>query len=124
MYNWCLVIVFERKPSQTYNTQWFSGEGTRNTAAAAVVVLTPCSECKKDSSREQINLSKLLHGTRLDEKALDINYYTITHGAEIIWDFDDYNMLKFWIPGAVPPETPSVDTTIPSSETVLKRARA
>ena len=36
MQDWCLVIVFKRKPSKTYDTRWFDGEGNK-----AVVSLTP-----------------------------------------------------------------------------------
>ena len=37
MYEWCLVIVFEEEPSETYDTQWFIGEGGNK----VVVVITP-----------------------------------------------------------------------------------
>ena len=38
--------------------------------------------------------------------------YAITHGASVIWDYDDENMLKFWIPGAAPDGTLSLDATV------------
>ena len=38
--------------------------------------------------------------------------YAITHGAIVIWDFDDDHMLKFWIPGAAPAGAPSLDATV------------
>jgi len=28
--------------------------------------------------------------------------YAIAQGADVIWDFDDDNMFKFWIEGATP----------------------
>lgn len=28
--------------------------------------------------------------------------YAVASGAEVIWDFDDDNMLKFWMKGAPP----------------------
>ena len=45
-------------------------------------------------------------------------YYAITHGAKTIWDFDDDNMLKFWIPGAAPPGAPSIDASLPVAKSV------
>ena len=38
--------------------------------------------------------------------------YAITHGASVIWDFDDDNMLKFWIPGAAPDGALSLYATV------------
>ena len=35
--------------------------------------------------------------------------YAIAHGAEIIFDFDDDNILKFWIEGASPDPTLDID---------------
>ena len=45
-------------------------------------------------------------------------FYAITHGAKIIWDFDDHNLLKFWIPGAAPLGAPSIDASIPVAERI------
>ena len=42
----------------------------------------------------------------------------ILHGAIVIWDFDDHDMLKFWTPEAGPTGAPSLEATIPSAETV------
>ena len=42
--------------------------------------------------------------------------YAIMHGAEVIWDFDDDNALKFWIPGAAPAGAPSIDKAIPENK--------
>ena len=39
--------------------------------------------------------------------------YAIQHGARVIWDFDDDNMLKFWMEGAAPPGAPYIDAAIP-----------
>ena len=36
--------------------------------------------------------------------------YALSRGALVIWDFDDDNMLKFWIPASAP----SIDAAIPS----------
>ena len=45
-------------------------------------------------------------------------FYAITHGAKIIWDFDDQNLLKYWIPGAAPLGVPSIEASIPVVERV------
>ena len=29
----------------------------------------------------------------------------MAHGAKVIWDFDDDNILNFWVPGAAPDKT-------------------
>jgi hypothetical protein len=42
--------------------------------------------------------------------------YAIMHGAQVIWDFDDANMLKFWLTGAAPSGAPSLDAAIPDSD--------
>lgn len=109
MYDWCLVIVFEREPARTYDARWFSGEGN-----TAVVILTP------ENAKNTLGDSEFVKAVAWDQigrKNIGY-YYAITHGANIIWDFDDYNMLKFWIRGAAPPEAPSLEASIPSSETV------
>ena len=35
--------------------------------------------------------------------------YAIANGAKVIWDFDDDNILKFWIKGASPDEILEID---------------
>ena len=46
--------------------------------------------------------------------------YAIANGAKEIWDFDDDNILKFWIKGASPDGLLEIDTFIdnlPSKQT-------
>ena len=92
MYDWCLVIVFDKAPSESYDTRWFEGEGNK-----AVIMLTP-------NNLKDIGDNCFVKSCSWDytgRKNIGY-YYAITHGADIIWDFDDDNMLKFWIPGAAP----------------------
>ena len=106
MHDWCLVIVLEKEPSDTYDTRWFEGEGNK-----AVVVLTP-DNTKDIGDNEFVKASPWNYNGR---KNIGY-YYAITHGANTIWDFDDENMLKFWIPGAAPPGAPSIDGSLPEGD--------
>ena len=38
--------------------------------------------------------------------------YAIANGAKVIWDFDDDNILKFWMKGASPDESLEIDSFI------------
>ena len=38
--------------------------------------------------------------------------YAIANGAKVIWDFDDDNLLKFWMKGASPDESLEIDNFI------------
>ena len=106
MHNWCLVIVLEKELSETYDTRWFEGEGNK-----AVVVLSP-KIAKDIGDNEFVKASPWNYNGR---KNIGY-YYAITHGANTIWDFDDENMLKFWIPGAAPPGAPSIDGSLPEGD--------
>ena len=44
--------------------------------------------------------------------------YAIAHGAEVIWDFDDDNMLKYFIEGAAPDGAPSLNAAVSSLASV------
>ena len=35
--------------------------------------------------------------------------YAIANGATVIWDFDDDNILKFWMKGATPDDSLEID---------------
>ena len=107
MYNWCLVIVFERNPATTYDTRWFFGEGN-----AEVVILTP------ENVKKVLGNSEFVKANSWDQTGRkNIGYYyAVLQGATVIWDFDDNNMLKFWIPGAAPPGAPSIDAALPTSD--------
>ena len=110
LYDWCLVMVFDKTPPETYDTRWFAGEGNK-----VVVMLTP----------ENIKYSVVGHSEFVKSCSWDHTgrknigyYYAIAHGADTIWEFHDDSMLKFWIPGAAPPGAPSIDASLPTSKEV------
>ena len=105
--NWCLVVVFDKKTPQTYDTKWTPGEGNRE-----VVLLYP-----DDQQAMKNHFVSSLPWNTFGRK--NVGYlYAIMHGADVIWDFDDDNLLKFWIPGAAPSNTPSIDSSIPQEEII------
>ena len=91
MKDWCLVVVGDRKSPKEYETNWTPGEGND-----AVVYLSP----EDQESMHNIFVSSLPwnHFGRKNVGYL----YAIMHGAAVIWDFDDDNLLKFWVEGAAP----------------------
>ena len=100
---WCLVIVADKMSVREYNTGWFPGQGND-----AVVYLTP-----EEQEAMKIPFSvDALPWNHFGRKNVGF-LYAILHGAEIIWDFDDDNLLKFWLRGATPPGAPSLDASIP-----------
>ena len=103
--NWCLVVVFDKRSAKMYNTGWMSGEGND-----VVVFLRPDDQI--DMHNAFVDALPWNHFGRKN-----IGYlYAIIHGAKVIWDFDDDNALKFWIPGAAPPGAPSIDEAIPDND--------
>ena len=103
--NWCLVVVADKKSPETFNTGWTPGEGND-----AVVFLKP-----EDQIALRSYFVDALPWDNFGRK--NIGYlYAIMHGAKVIYDFDDDNLLKFWIPGAAPPGAPSLDAAIPDNE--------
>ena len=42
--------------------------------------------------------------------------YAIANGAKTIWDFDDDNLLKFWMKGASPDDFLEIDNFIEKSQ--------
>ena len=94
---WCLVIVGDRKTPQKYKTGWTHGEGND-----AVIYLSP-----EDQEALNLKFVDALPWNNFGRK--NVGYlYAIMHGASVIWDFDDDNMLKYWIPGAAPKGAPSL----------------
>ena len=103
--NWCLVVVADKRSPKTYNTGWMPGEGNE-----AVVYLTP-----DDQMVMKNEFTDALPWNHFGRK--NVGYlYAIIHGAKVIYDFDDDNLLKFWIPGAAPPGAPSLDAAITDNE--------
>ena len=107
MEGWCLVIVGDKKSPKVYDTRWTPGEGND-----AVVYLSP--EDQEALNNEFVNALPWNNFGRKNVGFL----YAIMHGATVIWDFDDDNMLKFWIPSAAPEGAPSLSAAIPSSQGV------
>ena len=110
---WCLVVVADKKSPQTYETGWISGAGNE-----AVVYLD--ARKQRESKNEFVQAVRWNHFGRKN-----VGYvYAITHGAEVIWDFDDDNMLKFYIEGAAPyGRVLTLDEAIPPSNTESVKAR-
>ena len=104
---WCLVVVGDKKTPPEYETGWIPGIGNK-----AVVFLSE-KEQKKMNSR----FVEAIPWNHFGRK--NIGYlYAITHGAEVIWDFDDDNLLKYFIEGAAPDGAPSLNAAVPSSPAV------
>ena len=101
---WCLVIVLEGQRQTTYDTEWYAGRGNK-----AVVYLT-----REDAQSlpELDALEKVVPWNKAGGRKTIGYLYAISHGAKMIWDFDDYNMLKFWIPAAAPPNAPSLEAIV------------
>ena len=45
--------------------------------------------------------------------------YAIANGAKVIWDFDDDNILKFWMKGASPDDSLEIDHFIDNLKSKL-----
>jgi hypothetical protein len=102
---WCLVVVADESSAKEYNTGWTKGEGN-----GAVIYLTP-----EEQKAMNVPFVDALPWNHFGRK--NVGYmYAIQHGAEVIWDFDDDNMLKFWMSGAAPPGAPSLDASLPNKE--------
>ena len=109
--DWCLVIVFDQQPSASYDPEWYHGRGNRN-----VVFLT------QNKAKELYELATMRDIPWSYNGRKVVGYlYALTHGAAAVWDFDDNNMLKFWVPYAAPPGAPSLETTVPATKTVKVR---
>ena len=42
--------------------------------------------------------------------------YAIANAAQVIWDFDDDNILKFWLKGATPDDALEIDSFVGNIE--------
>ncbi len=96
---WCSVIVADLKTPLQYNTGWFQGQGNNH-----VVQLT----VKEQKKYLNDNFISRIPWNNFGRKNIGF-LYAIQHGAEVVWDFDDDNMLKFWIEDAAPPGAPSIE---------------
>ena len=102
LHKWCLVVVLDKKTPVPFRSGWIERKGGND----QVVILTTEEQMKMRSPF--VNAIPWNHfGSK------NIGYlYANTHGASVIWDFDDDNMLKFWIPGAAPDGALSLDATV------------
>ena len=107
LHDWCLVIVFEKEPSVYYDPRWYPGRGNK-----AVIYLS-----QDNTQNLELVVTKGIPWSNIGRKVIGY-LYAITHGATVIWDFDDNNMLKFWIPGAAPEGAPSIEAAIPTTESI------
>ena len=103
---WCMVIVGDKKSPADYETGWTSGEGNSD-----VVYLNP--HAQEALRNPFVDALPWNHFSRKNVGYL----YAVTHGAKVIWDFDDDNLFKFWVPGAAPANSPSIDATLAAFET-------
>ena len=102
LHKWCLVVALDKKSPVPFRSGWIEGEGGND----QVVILTTEEQMKMRSP-----FVDAIPWNHFGCK--NIGYlYAITHGASVIWDFDDDNMLKFWIHGAAPDGAPSLDATV------------
>ena len=47
--------------------------------------------------------------------------FAISNGANVIWDFDDDNIIKFWMKGASPDSLLEIDNFINNLQSKLKK---
>lgn len=84
--NWCLVVVGDK--ASPVNYQIFSSRSKN-------FIYLSFEDQKKLESSFVDSIPPRNYGRK------NIGFlYAILHGAKVIWDFDDDNMLKFWMDGA------------------------
>ncbi|XP_052223025.1 uncharacterized protein LOC127838925 [Dreissena polymorpha] len=89
MKNWCVVIVGDKNKPDGYVLA--------STTTFRNIIFLSDSDQNKINSKFVESLPWRSFGRK------NVGYlYAIAHGAQVIWDFDDDNMLKFWIEGASP----------------------
>ena len=98
---WCLVMVVD---SDKDCLKWRDSRGGNK----IVTCLSP--KKLKDMKHPLVNA---LPQSQLARK--NIGYlYAIQHGAQVIWDFDDRSLMKFWMSGAAPDSSLTLDSAIRS----------
>lgn len=87
---WCVVIVGDRELPVGYRF---------NTTMGSNLIFLSAEDQEAIGSRFVSGLPWNSFGRK------NVGYlYAIAGGAEMVWDFDDDNMLKFWMEGASPDE--------------------
>ncbi|KAH3821861.1 hypothetical protein DPMN_123629 [Dreissena polymorpha] len=107
MKNWCVVIIGDKNKHAMYSLK--SSLKNRH-----IVFLS-------DSDQENIKLKFVDNLPWRNFGRKNVGYlYAIAHGAEYIWDFDDDNMLKFWIDGASPSDSLWIDNYLDLKQMYMK----
>ena len=100
--DWCVVIVGDEKtPGHKYTCSFVPGMCNR-----VSVYLSP-----EDQKAMSDSFVDALPWSNFGRKNIGF-LHAIMHGATVIWDFDDDNLLKFWIPGAAPRDAPDIETAV------------
>ena len=101
---WCLVVVADKRSPESYETGWVAGgNGEGNDR---VVYLT--TELQEAMRNEFVSSIPWNHFGRKNVGYL----YAMKKGASVIWDYDDDNMLKYWIKDAATSNSMSIDNII------------
>ena len=107
---WCLVIVADKEKPESYIFHTTRGVDQR------VVFLTA-----KDQENIGSEFVKSLPWHSFGRK--NVGYlFAVANGAEVIFDFDDDNMLKFWIQGATTDTDLWIDKYADMNKPLLVRA--
>ena len=98
---WCLVMVVE---SDNICQEWRSARGGNE-------VVTCLSPKKLEEMKHPF--ANILPKSKSDVTRKNVGYlYAIQHGAQVVWDFDDHSLMKFWMPGAAPDSSLLIDAAI------------
>ena len=94
---WCVVVVGDYKTPAPYTIPWTILDDV------VVVYMSP-----EDQRSWEWPLLRFVPFNSFSRK--NIGYlFALKHGAKVIWDFDDDNLLKFWVDGAATATAPSLD---------------
>ena len=74
----------------------------------------------ENQEKSEVNFVKRLSWNSFGRKNLGY-LYAIASGAEVIFDFDDDNLLKFWVPTASPTPTLDIDFIVDNLATTGKK---
>ena len=106
---WCVVIVLDRKYpyGEDYMSSWFKETASISLRSHHVIVLTT----EKQERLRNHFVAKMPWNSFARK---NVGYlYAITHGAQFIFDFDDDNLLTYWVEGAEAKSgLPGLDTTV------------
>ena len=95
--DWCLIVIGDKKGPKEYDFPTNVGKN----------IFFLSAELQKEIKGSEF-ISNFPWGS-FGRK--NIGYlYAIQHGAKVIWDFDDDNMMNFWLTGASPDVLLELDT--------------